>query len=284
MIARVAILFAVLAAAHADTLILKDGTNVKGRWWSLDANEIHFLVNNQLEHYPRSSVSAVTFGDATLPPLPSASPTPSKTATPSAASSVPTADQPQRAVQQAQAPPTLNRPAPTFGRSAPPTLRQPPTLQKQQPAAESSPSANSSEPQQVGVVYFKQPSGDLIPLEHNQAVERRRGSTQYWELPTARSPVRVKSAPDLIFVVRLPDNADPHAYSLYPLVTANNTRRTEPQPGRLPGPVTLPFDIKKLTGSTYEFSIADLATGEYSFSPSTSNDGYCFGVDASPGR
>jgi hypothetical protein len=36
---------------------------------------------------------------------------------------------------------------------------------------------------------------------------------------------------------------------------------------------------------TYTLTIRDLPTGEYSFSPSTSNDGYCFGVDPSaPGK
>jgi len=48
--------------------------HVTGRWWSLDATDMHFLVNNQLQHYPRrADVSAVTFGNATLPPLPARS-------------------------------------------------------------------------------------------------------------------------------------------------------------------------------------------------------------------
>ena len=56
------------APAQPNSLILKDGTHVTGRWWSIDATDMHFLVNNQLQHYPRPDVSAVTFGDATLPP------------------------------------------------------------------------------------------------------------------------------------------------------------------------------------------------------------------------
>ena len=278
MIARsLTMLFALLAAAHADTLLLKDGTSVKGRWWSLDANELHFLVDNQLQHYPRAAVSAVTFGDATLPPLPTA------TAAPPPAQAPATQPPPAQA-PPAQAPPSLSRPAPSL-------TRQPPTLARQEPTAPAAPKpaapaaqSTPSEPEQPGLIYFQNPAGGLTPLEKNQAVERRRGNTQYWEIPTARSPVRVKSAPELVFVVRLPEGADLKTYSLYPLVTANNTRRTEPQPGRLPGPVTLPFEIKQLKGSTYAFSVADLATGEYSFSPSSSNDGYCFGVDAAPGR
>ena len=46
------------AAAQADTLILKDGTHVTGRWWSIDASHVHILVNNQLQRYPRPDVPA----------------------------------------------------------------------------------------------------------------------------------------------------------------------------------------------------------------------------------
>jgi hypothetical protein len=49
-----------------------------------------------------------------------------------------------------------------------------------------------------------------------------------------------------------------------------------------------PIDIGKTEGSgeiAYSFTVTDLPIGEYSFSPSTSNDGYCFGVDPSaPGK
>jgi hypothetical protein len=97
------------AAAQADTLILKDGTHVTGRWWSIDAGHVHILVNNQLPHYPRPGVSAVTFGNATLPPPPPARSTP-----PSATSAQP----PASAAQPARAP-TLARPS----GSAPPSAR-----------------------------------------------------------------------------------------------------------------------------------------------------------------
>jgi hypothetical protein len=52
--------------------------------------------------------------------------------------------------------------------------------------------------------------------------------------------------------------------------------------------VTWPVDIEKNDESsliTYALTVRDLPTGEYSFSPSSSNDGYCFGVDpAAPGQ
>ena len=137
------------------------------------------------------------------------------------------------------------------------------------------------------MVYFWNGSV-LIPLERNQAVEHERGSTQYWEISAAQSRVRLNEASSLVFVVRLPKGVDPASYSLFPLVTVNASRRTQSQPGRRGGLVTWPVDIEKNDESsliTYALTVRDLPTGEYSFSPSNSNDGYCFGVDPSaPGQ
>jgi hypothetical protein len=128
----------------------------------------------------------------------------------------------------------------------------------------------------------------LTPLERNQAVERRSGSTPYYEIPAPQSRVRLPEAPSLVFILRLPKGVDPASYSLFPLVTVKGNRRTQPQPGRRGGLVTWPVDIEKNDESsliTYALTVRDLPTGEYSFSPSSSNDGYCFGVDPSaPGQ
>lgn len=40
------------APAQPNSLFLKDGRHVAGRWWSIDATDMHFLVNNQLRHIP----------------------------------------------------------------------------------------------------------------------------------------------------------------------------------------------------------------------------------------
>jgi len=122
MTARASILlFSLLLAAQADTLILKDGTHVTGSWWSIDASQVHFLVNNQLQRYPRPEVSAVTFGDATLPPPPPSSIPPSATpAQPPASAALP-AHAPTLARPSAgPPPPTLTRPSAGAPPSAPP--------------------------------------------------------------------------------------------------------------------------------------------------------------------
>ncbi len=273
MTARASVLlFTLLLAAHADTLILKDGTHVTGRWWSIDATDVHFLVKDQLQHYRRPDVSAVTFGDATLP----APPAPS-TPTPPPATPAPP---PASAAQPAR--------APTLARSSEGAPAERPTLVR--PPAGASPPAPArglSSPEELGAVYFWN-GKDLSRLEHTQAVPRGRGSNQYFEIPGPQSRVRLKEAPALVFVVRLQKGVDPAGYSLFPLVTADGARRTQSRPGRQGGLSTWPFKIETNDESgfvTYTLNVRDLPTGEYSFSPSSSNDGFCFGIDpAAPGK
>jgi hypothetical protein len=252
------------APAQPDSLILHDGTRVSGRWWSLDATHMHFLVNNELQHYPRSDVSGVTFGSANPPPLAARSTPSAKSAPPPAG-----ATEPARAPALAQSP---VGPAP-----------QSPTLTRNSGSAPLSPPRGLSQPQEIGVVYSWN-GKILIALERNRAVEHGRGSTQYWEMPAPQSSVRLKEAPSLVFAVYLPEGVDPASYSLFPLVTVEGNRRTRSQPGRQGGLATWPADIEKKGGSsviTYALTVRDLPPGEYSFSPSSSNDSYCFGVDPS---
>ena len=250
-------------------LILKDGAHVAGRWWSIDASNVHFLVNQQLQHYARADVLGVTFGSATLPKPPAQTPPP---ATP--------AQRPANPTQPAQAP-QLGKPS----TGAPP---QPSTSTPTGPGTPSStPSRTLSRPDEIGMVYSWN-GKVLTPLERNPAVGRRSGSDEYWEIAGPRSRVRVNEAPFLVFVVYLPQGVDPASYSLFPLETVNGGRRTRPEPGRRGGVMTWPVEIEKKNDAsviTYVLSVKDLPTGEYSFSPSSSNDGYCFGVDPSaPGQ
>jgi hypothetical protein len=252
--------------AQPNSLILKDGTHVAGRWWSIDATNVHLLINNQLQHYPRAEVLGVTFGTATLPPLP-------EPATPSSATST---QPPTSAIQSAR--------APTLARSSATQPQQPPTLTRPSGSAPpSAPSHGLSQPEEIGMVYFWN-GKVLTPLERKQAVERKRGSTQYWEIPASQSNVRLNQSSGLVFVLRLPEGVDPASYSLFPLATVNGARRTQSQAGRRGGLSTWPVAIEKNDDAsliTYTLTVRDLPAGEYSFSPSSSNDAYCFGVDPS---
>ncbi len=249
------------APAQPNSLTLNDGTHVAGRWWSLDASNMHFLVNNQLQHYPRRDVKGVTFGNATLPPPPA--PSPPATAAPPPARA-PTAAQSSAGPPP---PPSLTRPSGSASTSVPPR--------------------GLSQPEEIGVVYSWN-GKVLTPLERNQAVEHRKGSTQYFEMAGPQSRVRLNEASSLVFILRLPRGVDPASYSLFPLATIDGGRRTQSQRGRRGGLMTWPVDIEKNDESsliTYALTVRDLPTGEYSFSASGSDDGYCFGVDPSaPGQ
>jgi len=259
------------------TLILKDGTRVTGKWWAIDAGQIHFLVNNQLQHYPRSDVSAVTSGDAIQHPT--------------TAPSSPTAASPAQAPAAAKPQPSESQRSSSSQPAAPPPTQPAATARPQPPASRSSASTSPeaprgvSQPEEIGAVYFWN-GRDLTPLERSQAVERKSGSTQYWELPGAQSRVRVEEASAFAFIVRLAKGVNPAIYSLFPLTTSDGSRQTRIQPGK-GGLMTWPFDIQINNESgymTYAFIVKDLPLGEYSFSPSNSNASYCFGVDSSPGQ
>ena len=75
MTARFSVVLLLLGlTAHADTLVLRNGTRVSGRWWAADAKVVSFLVNDHLEFYPRSDVSEVLFSDpASAAPRPAES-------------------------------------------------------------------------------------------------------------------------------------------------------------------------------------------------------------------
>ncbi len=299
------LLFSLALTVQADTLILKDGTHVTGRWWSIDASQVHFLVSNQLQHYPRPDVSAVTFGDATLPappPVsttqppatsvqpPAAAPQPARAPTLARSSDSPKPQPPSLTPSSDGAPPPAAAPQPARS----PTLARPsdgappPTQTRPSGSAPTSaPQGGLSQPEELGAVYYWN-GKVLIALEHNQAVERKSGSTQYWEMPGPQSRVRVNEAVTLVFILRLPQGVNPGSYNLFPLATVNGSRRTQSHPGRRGGLMTWPVDIEVNDATsliTYALRVKDLPTGEYSFSPSDSNDGYCFGVDpAAPGQ
>ena len=66
MTARFSVVLLLLGVtAHADTLVLRNGTQIPGRWWATDAKVVSFLVKDHLEFYPRPDVSEVLFGERT---------------------------------------------------------------------------------------------------------------------------------------------------------------------------------------------------------------------------
>ncbi len=94
MIARFTILASALLllfACQADTLRLRNGTTVSGNWLGGSADEVRFMVNDQVQRYPRADVVEVVFNTlgsapgALAPitePLPPVAPEPQVTGAP----------------------------------------------------------------------------------------------------------------------------------------------------------------------------------------------------------
>lgn len=64
----VALLFLFGVSAHADTLILRNGMRITGRWWATDGKVITFLINNRLEWFSKTEIVEVVFGAEPSPP------------------------------------------------------------------------------------------------------------------------------------------------------------------------------------------------------------------------
>jgi len=147
------------------------------------------------------------------------------------------------------------------------------------PEPRENPAAPTNEPQMIGAVYFQDEAGALIPLERTMGIERK-GGRQYWEMDGVRSPVRWRSSQKMLFVVRLANGIDPGAFSLLPLEAKGNSRRTMSNARNGTGLVRVMLNVSKVGESSYGLTpVRDLAPGEYAFSPSSSNDAYCFGID-----
>lgn len=142
-------------------------------------------------------------------------------------------------------------------------------------------------PDTIGVVYFVTSEGSLVRLEHMRAKTTAGG---FWktkvaaEIKEQKSELRLPKQPQMTFLIRVASGIDPSKYELYAFRVAGGHRevvmakggwfKMQLQPG------SLPFEITHVTESVYRFTPkGELPPGEYGFSPSDSNDAYCFGVD-----
>ena len=58
----IAVIAGLALAGHADTLRLRNGTTVNGSFLGGSADEIRFMVNDEVEHFRRADVAEVVFG------------------------------------------------------------------------------------------------------------------------------------------------------------------------------------------------------------------------------
>ncbi len=219
MIARLTITAVALAmACQADTLRLRNGASVTGNFLGGNADEVRFMVDDQVQRYPRADVAAVIFSSI-------------------------------------EGPDGTPVPAPKI----------------------------DTGPDFVGAPFLRGASG-LIPLEREIGMMTRSGGGMYgmggtvYRIQGQYSPVRVRQADRIVFVVRLSPGADPRQFQLYRLEPRMGYRQTQPTMGGTPP--LLPLTINKTGDSVYEITPARrLYPGEYSMSPFNSNESYCFGVD-----
>jgi len=280
--ARIAKVLATLLLAHgfwgrADTLSLRNGTTVTGSWAGADAEQIRFLVQDQIQTYPRSDVSAVTFGDK----QPKSQPPPA--ARISIGMSM---DEVTAALGQPDKIADLDARKIYFYKDLKVTFADGKVCEIYAAAASSAgPGASAPtaekviEPELIGVVYLQDEAGKLIPLMriHGQ-VETPKGplgipvGNTHRVFESTPSTVRVKSGQKLLFVVKLANGIDPG--SLY-LLGRKLSKSGDKHPSS-----PIHFNIAKFGQSSYALTpTVDLAPGEYAFYGHGSNDLYCFGVD-----
>ncbi len=129
----------------------------------------------------------------------------------------------------------------------------------------------------TGVVHFWDAAGPINPLERAAVIPVSAGPAvpATWEIKGARSAFRIKRGPALLFLVRLPDGADPAKIQLFRL-TGNGARK--PYSGSNSWK-TAPLSVTKAGDSFGLAPVGELVEGEYAFIRPGTGEAYCFGID-----
>jgi hypothetical protein len=129
----------------------------------------------------------------------------------------------------------------------------------------------------IDVVHFWDAAGPIKPLEHASVitVPASPAVPATWEIKGARSAFRIKRGPALLFLVRLPDGADPNKVQLFRL-TGSGVRK--PYPPR-DSWRTAALSVTKAGDSFGLAPVGELVEGEYAFIRPGTGDAYCFGID-----
>jgi hypothetical protein len=137
--------------------------------------------------------------------------------------------------------------------------------------------AASPDPRPVDVVHFWDDAGVIMPLEQASVVSvaASPGFPATWEIKGARSQFRIKRAPALLFLVRLPEGADPAKIQLFHL-TGNGARKPYPPHDDWR---TVTLSVTKAGDSFGLAPVGELVEGEYAFLRAGSAEAYCFGID-----
>ncbi len=153
------------------------------------------------------------------------------------------------------------------------------------PHAQNSKGVTVAEPEILGTVYYLDAANNaLIPLERQTA----RASSGFFhssaEVKSERSPIRITDDKSQDFIVSLPAGVDPSKFELFLMEVMKGKRRTVMASEKLfsvqTGKNSIATAEKRYGNSAYKISPTQtLPSGEYCFSPSDSNDTFCFGID-----
>jgi hypothetical protein len=155
-------------------------------------------------------------------------------------------------------------------------------------------------PKYDGVFYrYDVAAGTLVDLEHQQAAAASKpkalgfsGYKAFFYLRGAKSPVRFKASDPIEFVVSLPPRTDPQTIQFFALRQRKDRRELVESESNRPSPLgvgashnvlersEIPFQVQKYGESSFRLTPSKpLTPGEYSFSFSTNNVAYAFGVN-----
>jgi hypothetical protein len=133
------------------------------------------------------------------------------------------------------------------------------------------------EPARAEDVRFLDNAGRRLPLEHANVatVPASPGFAATWEIKGARSSMRIKREPAMLFLARLPEGGSPNQFHLFRL-NAGTARKpyASSESWR-----TVTLSVTR-AGDSYGLApVGELTEGEYAFIRAGSNQAYCFGVD-----
>jgi hypothetical protein len=143
-----------------------------------------------------------------------------------------------------------------------------------------------TEPEFVDQFFLLDSTGALKPLEqqtgHPEA--KRKASGSYTVIPGEHSSVRIPQGTDLSVIVRLARTADPMAVIQFGrLNVKNGERELQVQADKVQNESAVPFEAAKYGDNSFRIKPrTELGPGEYVLSLTTTDDGFCFGIDAAP--
>jgi hypothetical protein len=130
------------------------------------------------------------------------------------------------------------------------------------------------QPSKADIPYLLH-AGRLLPTEVLEAKENQQKDASVYTMPGEHSPVKTPLASP-IFILKA-NQLNPEQLQLFQLQTADGHREIKFSKKKNPQPYT--FTVKKLDAGIFRLEVNEsLPVGEYSITPTQSNQTFCFAV------